>query len=99
MASDIDEFVNRFHITNIQVNRDRRHSTFASYGKTASYYNAHEETIDIEIPRSGFEELVRVNRRFDDYSREAGDEAYMRRQHPAIKDAYDKYRMLLELYR
>ena len=99
MASDIDEFVNRFHITNIQVNRDRRHSTFASYGKTASYYNAHEETIDIEIPRSGFEELVRVNRRFDDWTQVTSEEAHMRRQYTAIKDAYDKYQMLLELYR
>jgi hypothetical protein len=100
MANDYDDFINRFSVRNIQVNRDRGYRRVDyGYNKSVDYYDARDETIDIEIPRHGFEDLVRLNRKFDDWSREAGDEAYMRRQYPAIKEAYEKYKMLLELYR
>lgn len=49
----------------------------------------------MELSRSGFEDLVNINKLCE----EQRDEAWMRRTHPAIAEAYDKYRMLLELYR
>lgn len=102
MSNDYDEFINRFNVRNIQVNRERGYrniDTYGNYGRSSSYYDDREETIDIEIPRSGFEDLVRLNRRFDDIADEANTEAYLRRQHPAVAEAYSKYRMLLELYK
>ena len=101
MVNDYNDFVNRFSVKNIQVNRDRNYRSIASYSRTTSYsyYDDREETIDIEIPRHGFEDLVRLNRNYDRLCDEHRDETQMRRQHPALKEAYDKYRMLLELYR
>ena len=99
MVNDYNDFINRFSVKNIQVNRDCDYRSIASYSRTASYYDDREETIVIEVPRYGFEDLVRLNRNYDRLCDEHRDEVQMRKQYPAIKEAYDKYRMLLELYR
>lgn len=96
------DFINRYRIRHVRVNREHETINYGynyGYNQTASYYTTREEIVEMEIPRSGFEELVRVDRKLEDWSREEGEEAYMRRHHPAIKEAYDKYRMLLELYK
>ena len=53
----------------------------------------------MEITRSGFEELVQQD---DDFTRtwqDEIDERYLRKMHPALAEAYSKYRMLLEIYK
>ena len=99
--SDYTVFVKRFNISHVRVLRDRDYQTIDyGYNRTAQYYTSNrEEIIEMEIPRSGFEELVRVDSKLEDWCREEDEEAYMRRKHPALKEAYDKYRMLLELYK
>lgn len=99
MSSEYDDFINRYSVRNIQLNNDHSYRKFDYYNRTASYYDPRDETVDIELHRSAFDQLVRLDRRFDDLTMEYRDEAYMRSKHPALKDAYDKYRMLLELYR
>jgi len=95
-----NDFMQRFNVRHVQVVRDREYETINyGYTQTASYYNNREELIEIELPRRGFEELVYVDRQYDLMCQDFRNEAYMRRQHPAISEAYDKYRMLLELYR
>ena len=94
----MNDFINRYRIKHVRLSRDYDRINYG-YNHTASFYNDREEIIEMEIPRSGFEELVNIDRKFDNWSQEAGEEAYMRRQYPALKEAYDKYRMLLELYR
>jgi hypothetical protein len=98
--NDYNDFINRFGVKNVHSSRDRDYRTFSyNYNQTASYYANREETVEMEISRSGFENLVRLDREYDLLWQDKQHEAYMRRQHPAINEVYDKYRMLLELYR
>jgi hypothetical protein len=53
----------------------------------------------MELPRSAFEELVNIDRKIHSWVQEERDEEYLRRMHPALRESYDKYRMLLELYK
>ena len=92
------DFINRYSIKHVRVSRDYERIDYGyNYNSPALSYRNREETLEMEVPSSGFEELVRVDRKLDDWSREAGEEAYMPRRHPAIAEAYSKYRMLLEL--
>ena len=98
--NDYNDFINRFGVKNVHASRDRDYRTFSyNYNQTASYYADREELVEMELTRSGFENLVKLDRDYDLLWQDKRDEAYMRRQHPAISEAYDKYRMLLELYR
>lgn len=98
--NDYHDFLNRFNIQKIHVARDRNYETIDYGSHTSRYYTSIcDETIEMELSRSGFEELVRMDRKLEGWIREAGDEAYMRGKHPALKEAYDKYKMLMELYR
>ena len=92
-----DNFVNKYGIRSINVNRERR--DFDYYNIKASYYNDREETLDIEMDRRSFEYLVQLDEEHTKMWQDQRDEMYMRKEHPAIKEAYEKYRMLLELYK
>jgi hypothetical protein len=95
-----NDFINRFGVKNVQVSRDRDYRILDyNYTQTASYYANREETVEMEISRSGFENLIKLEREYDLLWQDKQHEAYMRRQYPAIKEAYEKYLMLLELYR
>ena len=98
MTDKIHEFAHRYGIRNIRVSREYDRMDYGYSTKNYSYYNR-EETLEIEIPRSRFENLAEIDSGFTRMYQDQRDEAYMRRMHPAIKDAYDKYKMLLELYR
>ena len=97
----MNDFINRYRIKHVRVSRDYHNIDYGYNYNTPSlsYTTNREEYIEMELPRSAFEELSNLDRKFDDMIMEHRDEAYMRRQYPALKDAYDKYRMLLELYR
>lgn len=99
----MNDFITRYRIKHVRVSREYdRYEYDRVYGYNSpslSYTTNREEIVEMEIPRSGFEELVRLDRKLVTWSQEAGEEAYLRRQHPAIAEAYDKYRMLLELYK
>lgn len=92
------EFANRYNVRNIQVNRDRRSIDYYNM-KASQYISDREETIDMEIPRRSFEHLVEIDYEYTKLWQDQRDEMYMRKEHPAIKEAYEKYRMLLELYK
>jgi len=93
-----DNFANKYGIKSINVNRERRDIDY--YNIKASYYAADtEETLDIEMNRRTFEYLVQVDEEYTRMWQDARDEMHMRKEHPAIKEAYEKYRMLLELYK
>jgi hypothetical protein len=95
-----NDFMSRFNVKHVQVVRERKYETINyGYNQTASYYPDREELIEMELSRSGFEQLVTIDREYTRLWQDQSDEAYMRRQHPAIKEAYEKYLMLMELYR
>ncbi len=95
----MNDFFNKYRIKHVRVNKDY-HTIDYGYklGSTISY-SGREDFVEMELPRSAFDELAKMDRKLEDWCREEGEEAYMRRQHPALREAYDKYRMLLELYR
>lgn len=95
------DFVNKFRVKHVRVVRDRDYNTihYGSYNKTASYYADREEIIEMEIPRSGFEELVYTDREYNLHMQTRRDEVRLRREYPALQQAYEKYLMLLELYK
>lgn len=95
----MNDFFNKYRIKHVRMSKDY-HTIDYGYklGSTISY-SGHEEYVELELPRSAFEELEKIDRKFDSWMQEAGEEVYMRRQHPALREAYDKYRMLLELYK
>lgn len=98
--SDYDkynEFVNRYRVQNIRVQRDYRNIDY--YNTKASYYADREEIVEMEVPRRHFEHLVEVADLYTKMWQDERDERYMRKEYPAIKEAYEKYRMLLELYK
>ena len=98
--NNYNDFVNRFGVRHVNVVRDRNYETINyGYSQTASYYNNREEIIEMELSRSGFQELVNLDREYDRLWQAQREEAYMRKHHTAINEAYSKYRMLLELYR
>jgi hypothetical protein len=84
----------------MKVSRDRRYDTINyGYNQTASYYADREEIIEMELTRSGFEDLVKMDNENDKAWQAQRDEAYIRRTYPAVAEAYSKYKMLLELYK
>jgi hypothetical protein len=101
MMYGYNDFMNRFNVKHVQVVRERKYETITPYGynQTASYYSDREELIEMELSRSGFEQLVTIDHEYTRLWQDQSDEAYLRRQYPAIAEAYNKYRMLLELYR
>jgi hypothetical protein len=94
----MNDFINKYRIKHIRVSRDYDRINYG-YNHTASFYNDREEIVEMEIPRSGFEELVNIDRKIHSWVQEERDEEYLRRQYPALKESYDKYKMLMELYR
>ena len=94
----MNDFINKYRIKHVRVNREYDSIDFG-YNRTASFYNNREEIVEMELPRSAFEELVNIDRKIHSWIQEERDESYMRSKHPAITEAYSKYRMLLELYK
>ena len=103
MSNFYNDFMSKYRVKHVQVSRERGYRTIdynnLGYNQTASYYADSEELIEMELTRTGFDRLVNLDREYDNIWEDQRDEAYMRRQHPAVAEAYDKYRMLLELYR
>jgi hypothetical protein len=99
--SKIDDFLNRYRIRNIQVNKEYKKIDYNRYYNQshASYYADREESLDIEMDRSSFEALVNLDSKYEDLADRERHEQWIRKENPAVADAYHKYRMLLELYR
>jgi hypothetical protein len=92
--------MSKYRVKHVQVVRDRNFETINySYNQSASYYADREELIEMELTRSGFEDLVKMDREYDNIWQDQRDEAYLRRTYPAVAEAYSKYRMMLELYK
>ena len=98
--SDYKQFASRYRIKNMQLVRDRRYDTVNyGYNQSASFYADREELIEMELTRSGFEDLVNLDNEHTRLWQDQRDEAWLRKQHPALAEAYSKYRMLLEIYK
>jgi hypothetical protein len=105
MTRVYEEFLHNYGISNIQTVHSRSFARrMDNYNYTsAQYYNTQREEevldLDMDISRSGFERLVDLDKRHNACMTQDREEAYLRKNYPALKDAYDKYLMLLALYR
>ena len=98
----MNDFINKYRIKHVRVTRDYRNIDYVdNYNlPSRSYYTSdREEYVEMELPRSAFEELANIDRKIDSWVQEERDESYLRKHHPAVAEAYSKYRMLLELYK
>ena len=99
---DLEKFIKDFRFRSLNVKRERPHVSY-TYGagapNTASFYTYQDEVVELEIDKRELENLVNVCYRADHFLNKESQEQYLRSKHPAIADAYSKYRMLLELYR
>jgi len=69
---------------------------------TTTYINNNnygEEFLEVEISRRGWDELMRYHRMTEKLTKLERYESHMRQKYPAVKDAHEKYLMLMELYR
>ena len=99
--TDMHEFINFYRIRDIRPIHDRDSYRSFDYGvgRSATFYSDREQMIEMEMPRRSFEELVHNDKENNRMCQVQREEAWMRKEHPAIKEAYEKYRMLLELYK
>lgn len=97
---DLERFANHFGFKVVNVRHHSPYQYYDSYNRTASFYADREQTtVEMEIDRRRLEHLVHYveqSQRLDDQDRE---EEFLRRNNPGLKDAYDKYKMLLALYK
>ena len=100
---DLERFVRHFGFRVVNIKHhdpySRQLDTYSGYGY--SYYTKPEvrSTVEMEIDRDRLEHMANYFEHSERLDNEDRDEAYLRRQHPGLKDAYDKYKMLLALYK
>ena len=98
MMYKYDEFLNRYAIKHCIVKRPPRQ--FDYHNQPNKFYAPDcEEIVELEMYSRSFEYLVTVDDEHTKMYQDKRDEAWMRKQYPAIKEAYDKYLMLLALYK
>lgn len=98
---DLEKFVRHFGFRVVNIKHHNPYSrsidTYDSYSR--SYYTEPESTVEIEIDRRRLEHMANYFEQCERLDKEDRDEEWLRRQYPGLKDAYDKYQMLLQLYK
>jgi hypothetical protein len=101
MSLNYEDFMVRYQVKNIRSIRNRNDYNSFDYGSASyQYMNARrpsDEIVEVEILRYMFDELVHHNLSYDHVKKKQNHEAWMRQQYPSVNDAYEKYKMLLEL--
>lgn len=97
----MNDFINKYRIKHVRISKeyDRIDYGYNYNSPSLSYITNREEIVEMELPRSAFEELANIDRKIHDWVQEEREEAWMRKQYSSIAEAYSKYRMLLELYK
>jgi hypothetical protein len=97
------DFMIYFNIKSVKPVYTSMPDKFYSYSSPPSTsYTGHkygEEFLEVEISRRGWDELMRYHRMTEKITELERYESHMRRKYPAVKDAHEKYLMLMELYR
>lgn len=89
----VEDFTRRYNARiNYQYYRNRVQSSLRAMDYTDS-----RDIVEIELPLRAFQDMVRLDNRAEEDSREQQEERQIRAKYPAVADAYDKYKMLLAL--
>ena len=89
----IQEFAHRY---GARIDLQQGRGTVHTYARSMGYYDD-MSTVDINLSRPAFEHMVKMDYHAEEEYQKSREEARIRRQCPAVADAYDKYKMLLEL--
>jgi hypothetical protein len=94
MTSDkmIQDFAKRY---NANINHRRDRSTFHTYGRSYDYYD--DSVVSIDMPLHSFRHMVETDNHAEEDYQAQRKEKYLRTTHPAVKDAYEQYQMILAL--
>lgn len=87
----ISNFARKYRISGIEVRRNTRTLDLGYGGLTREYVTGPSE-VDLTIEREGLLTLIKLDKK-------AEEEYNIRMNNPAVKDAYNKYQMLLALVR
>ena len=100
---DLEKFVKHFGFRSVRVNEARAYKTidhYDSYKSSYSYYRDYDQcTIEMEIGRRELERMADYFDRMEKLADEDHIESKLRRENPALKEAYSKYQMLLAIYK
>lgn len=98
---DLEKFVRNFGFRNVRVREDRPYQYLDGYDSySSSYYTRYDRsTIEMEIGRNELERMTEWFERMEKLNKEDHLEWELRRDNPALKEAYSKYKMLLALYK
>ena len=98
---DLERFVRHFGFKVVRIKNDRPYQYLDGYDSyTSSYYNGYDHSsIEMEIGRRELEHMANYFEQSERLDQKDREEEWLRRQYPGLKDAYDKYQMLLELYK
>ena len=99
---DLEKFVKHFGFRVVNINYHnpyQRMDMYNSYDR--SYYTKSEmdTIVEMEIDRRRLEHMANYFEQSERLDQKDREEEWLRRQYPGLKDAYDKYQMLLELYK
>ena len=96
MIKLIKDFAHRY-----EANITHRTSTVnpycVTYGGLYDYNDGSNTVVSVEMPLHSFHSLVELYNHAEEESRAQRKEKYLRTRHPAVKDAYEQYQMLLAL--
>jgi hypothetical protein len=90
----IQDFAKRY---NANINHHYNRSTFNTYGRSYEYYDDSNTVVSIEMPLHSFRHMVEMDNRAEEDYQAQRKEKYLRTTHPAVKDAYEQYQMILAL--
>ena len=99
---DLERFVKHFGFSVVKV---KHHDPYKYIDRYNSYRQEYytkpeiESTIEMEIDQRRLEHMANYFEQCERLDKEDRDEEWLRRQYPGLKDAYDKYQMLLALYK
>jgi hypothetical protein len=101
MSNEINDFINRYGVKHIQRVEPRRREYYTTASQQVSYhfYDDRDEIVEMELPYRCFQHLVERDNEFDYYRDVEYRNKRMRQNHPEIQEAYEKYLLMLELYR
>jgi hypothetical protein len=98
---DLEKFVYHFGFKVVRVNEGgyKQIDSWSAYNSPSYYRDIDDSIIEMEIDRRRLEYMANYFEQCQRLDHEEHEEHRLRQQNPALKEAYDKYKMLLELYK
>jgi len=99
---DLEKFTRHFGFNVVRVKHHDPYRYVTGYnGYQREYYTKPEieSTIEMEIDQRRLEHMANYFEQCERLDKEDRDEEWLRRQYPALKEAYSKYKMLVALYK